>query len=238
MTRTVRAATISANTTKTAMTMRATMMTGSSFLVGSNPTSVSMHYQSRRATYFNDFDAFARIERLIFVEAARGPPLALDLHATDPLVVGDPLQDDRLAAYERRGACADGRGKAAMTARDRPQCRKHYPRGEQEDDRGEQRSHTQQAHNRRERSSCRERRQVETALVHLPNTQDARHYQPEHPCVHDLIIPQPPKRGRNRLRRTVVGPPVAHRSRLALRVARARVRSPMRSLHVQCRRAW
>src|SRR6185437_2648072 len=175
--------TTSTNSTTTTRTIRATIGVGSSFPWGSQPNSVSVHHERCRAPDFYDFDAFARIEHLVFVEAACGPHLAVDLHAADSLVVGDP--------------------------------REHDPRGDEEHDRGEQDSYAQQAHNRRERGAGSERRQVEAALVHLAQTEDAGRYQPKNPCVHPSIIPQRRVRGRNRPRRTVAGPRPARRSRSA-----------------------
>src|ERR1700680_3810923 len=102
----VRAATTSANTTTTAMTMRATM--GGSFLVAgpevraSGECGQSVHHKRRRATDLDHLNPLAGVDHLVFVVAARGPHLtALDLDATDALVVGDPLQHHRMTADQR-----------------------------------------------------------------------------------------------------------------------------------------
>ena len=49
----------------------------------------------------------ARLDDLVLVVGARGPDLAVELHAADALVVGDPLEHDRGPADQRGGAGAD-----------------------------------------------------------------------------------------------------------------------------------
>src|SRR5437016_5231494 len=99
MTRIVRAATMSANTTTTTTTITATI---GGFLSRSLATSAyagarSVHHKRSRSPDLDDLDSLASIEHLPFVEAASRPDLAVDLHAADALSIGDSLQHNRRA---------------------------------------------------------------------------------------------------------------------------------------------
>src|SRR5690349_2011973 len=107
MTRIERAATSSANTTTTAITITATIAAS------------SMHHERGRAPYLDNLDALAGLDHLVVVEAARRPHLAaVDPHAADALVVGDALEHHRRPAHERGRARADRRRQAPVAARD------------------------------------------------------------------------------------------------------------------------
>src|SRR2546427_6079652 len=121
MTRIVRAATMSANTTTTTTTITATI---GGFLslafprASAGPSSV--HHKRSRSADLDDLDALSCVEHVSFVVAASGPHLAVDLHAADALSVGDSLEHDCRSPDQRGSPCADRRRKPAVTAGDRP----------------------------------------------------------------------------------------------------------------------
>src|SRR3954470_10440090 len=107
MIRTVRAATISANSTSTAPTIRPVIARSPSFAD-----------ERGRAPDLDDLHARARLDDLVIHEGARRPHLAVDLHAADALVVGDPLEHHRGPPDQRGGAGADLRRRAHVAPRD------------------------------------------------------------------------------------------------------------------------
>ncbi len=83
------------------------------------PSATSVHHEGGGAPDLDDLDALAGLDHLVLVVAARGPHLAaLDPHAADALVVGDPLEHHRAAPDERRRAGADRGRQAAVAPRD------------------------------------------------------------------------------------------------------------------------
>src|ERR1700739_3734915 len=107
MTRIVRAATISANTTTTATTIRAAIERVPFSLV---------HDERRCAPDLDDLDALSHVDHLILVVAASSPHLTVDLHAPAALLVGDPLEHERALTHQRRRTRPDRRREPAMAA--------------------------------------------------------------------------------------------------------------------------
>src|SRR5438270_14026967 len=101
---------ISKNTTTTAATIAPAM--ASPFRL--------LHYERCRAPDLNNLHARALLDLIILVEGARGPHLTFDLDASHALVVGDPLEHDRLLADQRRGAGPDLWRHLHVRTRDRP----------------------------------------------------------------------------------------------------------------------
>src|SRR3954468_8625981 len=106
ITRTVRAARNSANTTSTTATIRPAI---SCLLL--------LCHERRRAPDLHDMHPGARLDHDVVVVAASGPDLPVDPHAPDALVVGDALEHDRAAADQRRGPGADLRRHRQVPAR-------------------------------------------------------------------------------------------------------------------------
>src|SRR4051794_15790374 len=80
---------------------------------------LSVHERGGAAD-LDHLDALAGFDDAVLVEGAGGPDLAFDLRAADALLVGDALEDHRVAPDERGGARAHVRGHLEMTAGDGP----------------------------------------------------------------------------------------------------------------------
>src|SRR5215472_461662 len=155
MTRMLRAAATSANTTSTAMTMRAAMAL-SSFRA-------SVHDERGGPPNFDDLHPLAGVDHLVVVVAAGRPHLAADPHAADALVVGDPLEHDRRPADERSGTRAYRRGQLAVAAGDGAQRGEDECRGGHEHDRRQRGARPEQAHDRCDGGTECKRGEVEAA---------------------------------------------------------------------------
>src|SRR4051812_41697772 len=99
---------------------RNTASTISAMTPGST-TASSFRDERRGAPDLDDLDLLAGLDYVVVVVRPRGPPLAADPHAADALVVGDPLDDDRVATHQRRRAGAEQRWLATVRARERAQ---------------------------------------------------------------------------------------------------------------------
>src|SRR5215213_10785035 len=117
--RTPDAATMNRNTARTISAMTPASITASSF-----------RDERRGAPDLDDLDPLAGLDHLVVVVRARGPHLAVDPHATDPLVVGDPLDDHAALADQRGRTGAQQRRPAPVRARERP----HRPEQDHGDD--------------------------------------------------------------------------------------------------------
>src|SRR3954469_14552513 len=109
MIRTVRAATNSANSTRTTTTMSAATGRPSLFA-----------HERGRAPDLDDLDALAGLDDVVLVVGPRRPHLAVDLHAANAFIVGDALEHHPRAPDQRRGAGAHLGGLVQMAPRDRP----------------------------------------------------------------------------------------------------------------------
>src|SRR5919198_3128321 len=107
MMRTVLAATNSANRISTAATINPTI-----------PAS-SLADERRGAPDLHHVHALARFDHAVLVVAARGPHLAVEAHASDPLIVVDALEDNGGASDQRRRTRADPRRHVDVTPCDR-----------------------------------------------------------------------------------------------------------------------
>src|SRR4051794_25895385 len=77
--------------------------------------------ERRGAPYLENVDPGAGLDDLVVVEGPGGPDLAVELHAADALVVGDPLDDHRGLPDQGRGVHPDLALGALVIARDRAQ---------------------------------------------------------------------------------------------------------------------
>src|SRR4029079_11249435 len=97
------------------MMNRNTARTISAMTAGSTSAS-SFRDERRGAPDLDDLHPLAGLDHLIVIVGARGPDLAADPHAAETLVVGDPLDDHRAAAHERRRAGPQQRWLPAVRA--------------------------------------------------------------------------------------------------------------------------
>src|SRR3954471_21560827 len=88
--------------------MAATMNTNSARTISAIRTGVirspSFAHERGRAPDLEDVHARPRLGDLVVGEGARGPDLAVQAHAADASAVGDPLDDRRGLADQRRRA--------------------------------------------------------------------------------------------------------------------------------------
>src|SRR5919108_566793 len=89
-----------------------------------NPASIgysSLRDERRGAPDLDHMHALAHVDGLVLVVGARRPHLAVDPHAADALVVGDPLDHHAGPPHQRGRAGAQPRRLPAVRASDRPQ---------------------------------------------------------------------------------------------------------------------
>src|SRR3954470_10465479 len=119
--RTPDAATMNRNTARTISAMTPGSTRASSF-----------RDERRGALDLDDLDPPADLDDVVVVVGPRGPDLAVDAHAADPLVVGDALEDHGLLADERGGTGTQVGGHPPHAARHRAQREQQGDRGHEE----------------------------------------------------------------------------------------------------------
>src|ERR1039457_3857340 len=145
-----------ATTTSTATTIKATTWVSSLW-----------HDERRGAPDLNDLDLLAGGDHLFLVKRARGPHLAADLHRPDTFAVCDPLDDERRLTDQRGGAGAQRRRGLAVTDRDRTQQQQKQDRRRREGDDRHQTAGASCRQHGRDRTTNRERCEVERVRVQL-----------------------------------------------------------------------
>src|ERR1039457_4452110 len=144
-----------ATTTSTATTIKATTWVSSLW-----------HDERRGAPDLNDLDLLAGGDHLFLVKRARGPHLAADLHRPDTLTIRDPLKHERRLTDQRGGAGAQRRRGPPVHSERAQQQQEKNPRRRKGDHRHQPAGADRGQHGR-DRTSDRERREVERVRVQL-----------------------------------------------------------------------
>jgi hypothetical protein len=129
-------------------------------------------------------DHLAGADHDSIVKAAGGPDLTVDSHAADPLVVGDPDDNEGSLAHHGSRSGAQRHWPTLMSQRERKQQPQNAYRNDQEDEDREGRSQSGEARSRGHQRTQSQRSEHEPLGVHLARAEHEGRHQPDDPELH------------------------------------------------------